>query len=136
MATEELSFAAFARRCCERQDQTPTRLLEIFRGQEAAYAPVGWFMAECQLLDSSRAGDLTVLPYGPNNTFKEPPSAPFSPRGLASDTSVAVAHCLAASLPESADHVEAEQWWKDVLHDKARREVEAARKAKRRKPKE
>ena len=39
-----------------------------------------------------------ILPYGPRNTYKEPPTKPISPRGLASDMSVVVALLDSASL--------------------------------------
>lgn len=99
---EKYTFEQFARRYCDRQDSTPQVLLETFRSQLKRFNCVGWFMLEAQLLDSSWMGSLVILPYGgEENTFKEVPTHPVSPRGLASDTSVAVAYILASELPES-----------------------------------
>lgn len=90
------AFEVFAARYCLRQEQTPAGLREVLREKILEYSPEGFFMLECVLLDSSRAGELVILPYGPNNTFKAVPTGPVSPRGLASDMSVVVA-TLAAS---------------------------------------
>jgi len=84
---------------CERQEQTPDGLREVLQAQLERFGNKGWFMLECAMLDSSRLGELTILPYGPNNTFKALPNGPVSPRGLASDMSVMVAFMLAESLP-------------------------------------
>ena len=88
---ESLGFAQFAAKYCERQEQTPDGLRERLTAQKQRYQPEGWFMLECAMLDSSRLGSLTILPYGPQNTFKTVPDHPVSPRGLASDMSVVCA---------------------------------------------
>jgi hypothetical protein len=59
----------------------------------------GWMLLECQVMDGSRLGSLTILPYGPNNTFARVPDHPISPRGLASDMSVVVGVLPAENLP-------------------------------------
>jgi hypothetical protein len=104
MAVEKLSFDALAGRYCERQASTPADLLGTLKGQQQRYLCDGFFLAECHDMSSSWMGSLVILPYGPNNSFKTVPSGdkPFSPRGLASDMSVAVAYCLASELPEEA----------------------------------
>lgn len=102
MTLNKLTFPEFARIYCERQEQTPSGLRGILTMQRAAYSPTGWFLAECQMLDSSYMGSLVILPYGPNNTFKDIPTHPFSPRGLASDMSVAVAYMLVEDLEEKS----------------------------------
>lgn len=96
----KMTFAEFAAKYCERQEQTPEGLREVLREQRVRLSPSGWFIAECQMLDSSWMGQLVILPYGPNNTFKEvpPPHQAFSPRGLASDMSTAVAFMEVADL--------------------------------------
>lgn len=96
MATEPevLTFDEFAKRYCARQESTRGELLDTLRAQRQKFNPTGWMLLECQVLDSSRLGSYTILPYGPNNTFKEPVSRPVSPRGLASDISVVVALLL------------------------------------------
>lgn len=99
---DKLTFAAFATKYCERQESTPPALHATLAAQRTRYDPTGWFMLEAQLLDSSYMGSLVILPYGPNNTFKTIPTHPVSPRGLASDTSVAVAYTLAESFPKEA----------------------------------
>jgi hypothetical protein len=87
-----LTFPEFAAKYCERQENTPENLKLILQGQLFNNQPPdGWMLLECEQLDSSRVGSLTILAYGPNNTYKSPPSHPISPRGLASDMSVVVA---------------------------------------------
>lgn len=88
---ETMKFAEFATKYCERQECEPDKLREILSAQVARYHPDGWVMLQCEMLDSSYLGSLTILPYGPNNTFKSIPDHPVSPRGLASDMSVVVA---------------------------------------------
>lgn len=91
-----LTFDEFAAKYCERQKQTPAGLLNTLKLQKEEFKPDGWVLLECAMLDSSRIGELTILPYGPNNTFKTIPEHPISPRGLASDMSVVI-----AVLPET-----------------------------------
>lgn len=94
-----MTWTSFSDRYCKTQKQTPEGLAEILRKQLDIYHPDGFFLAEAQLLDSSWLGQVVILPYGPDNTFKTIPDFPFSPRGLASDTSVAIGHVLAEDLP-------------------------------------
>ena len=96
---ETLTFDAFAARYCERQESTPDKLLATLQAQQERYHPEGWMLLECQVFDSSRFGSYTILPYGPENTFKAPPEGPISPRGLASDMSIVVAALPADALP-------------------------------------
>lgn len=91
MNIPELSFADFAAKYCERQEQTPEGLRTIFNRQTELYHPDGWMLLECHMLDSSRIGSLTILPFGGTATYKEVPDRPISPRGLASDMSVVIA---------------------------------------------
>lgn len=93
------SWLEFSKLYCSRQVQTPEGLLSILQSQRAKYNPEGWFMAECEVMDSSRFGSLVILPYGPRNTFKTVPTEPFSPRGLASDMSVSILSLPANLLP-------------------------------------
>lgn len=86
-----LTFAEFAKKYCDRQQQSFAGLRAIFTRQKELYNPDGWMLLECHMLDSSRIGSLTILPYGGTATYKEPPTHPISPRGLASDMSTVVA---------------------------------------------
>lgn len=72
---------------------------------EEAFKPAGWVMLECQLLDSSGRGQLSIMTFGPHNTWKTIPEGPVSPRGAASDTSVVVAVCLREPSPRVAEVV-------------------------------
>ena len=99
LAVPELTFEAFAEKYCERQMSSPIGLMGTLRTQRDKFRPVGWMMLECQMMDGSRLGELTILPFGPNNTFKAIPDHPISPRGLASDMSVVVAVLPMANLP-------------------------------------
>jgi hypothetical protein len=94
-----LDFDAFARRYCERHENTPEGLAEIFRRQVELFHPDGWLLLECQVLDSSRLGHYVIVPYGGQATLKAIPDRPVSPRGLASDMSVVVAVLPADKLP-------------------------------------
>jgi hypothetical protein len=91
---EQITKAELLKRYTQRQAADMVdlidRMVKIANGRDVA----GWFIAECQALDSSRAGELVILPFGLGCTFKEPPAQPFSPRGLASDMSVAVAYTV------------------------------------------
>lgn len=81
----------------ERQEATAAEVearLERIRQQREV---TGFFLAEAQLMDSSWFGSRVILPYGPGCTHKEVPTTPFSPRGLASDTSVVVAFAEVAN---------------------------------------
>ena len=100
MTVPELSFADFAAKYCERQESTPENLKGIFTRQTELYHPDGWMLLECHMLDSSRMGSLTILPYGGTATHKVVPDRPVSPRGLASDMSVVVAILKAERLNE------------------------------------
>jgi len=97
---EKLTFDAFAARYCERQESTPEQLKATLKAQKEKFKPTGWMLLECQMMDSSRMGSLTIFPYGPNNTYKEPPDRPISPRGLASDMSTVVALLPVENLPD------------------------------------
>ena len=97
----ELCFTDIAARYCARQEQTPAGLLYILQAQRRRYHPDGWVLLECEMMDSSWLGTMTILPYGPHNTLKSIPDHPVSPRGLASDMSSVVAVLPAANLPPS-----------------------------------
>ena len=89
---KKISHEEMIRRYVEHQDNTPegTRLAMTAVERERPWAQ-GWMLLECHVLDGSRLGELTLLPYGPGCTFMTPPDHPVSPRGLASDMSVVVA---------------------------------------------
>jgi hypothetical protein len=86
-----ISYKEFAARYCTRQENTPEALYSTLESQQRIYQPDGWMLLECVDLSSSRLGSYVILPYGPRNTYKEPPTKPISPRGLASDMSIVVA---------------------------------------------
>jgi hypothetical protein len=94
-----MTWKQFAERYCDTQEQTPEGLAKILRGQIARWDNKGFFLAEAQLMDSSWLGQVVILPYGPQNTFKDIPEHPFSPRGLASDTSVAIGYIETDDVP-------------------------------------
>lgn len=80
---------------CKSQDCTPEDLEKRLESQKQEWHPIGFMLLKCEVFDSSRFGDRVILPFGPNNTFKEIPDHPISPRGLASDISVVEAWCEA-----------------------------------------
>ena len=96
----KMTWTEFAGRFCETQEQTPDGLAEVLRSQKVRFEPGGFFLAEVQLIGSSRLGSVVILPYGPRNTFKTIPDFPFSPRGLASDTSVAIGYIESGDVPQ------------------------------------
>lgn len=97
--TLETTFTDFATRYCDRQEQTIEGLRDVLRAQRERFKTIGWMLLECQVFDSSRLGHYSILPFGPNNTFKDLPEGPVSPRGLASDMSIVVAVLPMAELP-------------------------------------
>lgn len=97
MATE-MTSQEFLAKYCERQENTPEQLRETLLAQKQRFNPDGFMLLECHMMDSSRLGSLTILPYGPNNTYKAVPDHPISPRGLASDMSVVVGILKAENL--------------------------------------
>ena len=87
-----------ARQYCERQDQTPMRLLHTLQDLEERFHPIGFAMLECQALDSREYGMLWILPYGPFNTFPTLEALtehPVSRNGMASNMSTVKAYALA-----------------------------------------
>ena len=84
---DSLTFQQFADRYCGKQQSTPEDLLQQLIIIIRNFDPEGFILLECEVLDSSRIGDYTILPFGGGATYKEIPSGPISPRGLASDMS-------------------------------------------------
>lgn len=70
------------------KEESPADLYPHLARHVEMLDPAGWFVGECQVLDSSSLGSTTVLPYGGRAAYQEPPVGVYSPRGLASDTSV------------------------------------------------
>jgi hypothetical protein len=105
MPAKQMTFDELAGQYCERQEQTPAGLLHVLHGQQRKYRPEGWMLLECAMLDSSRLGELVILPYGPRNTFKEKlaDGQVISPRGLVSDMSVMIGYMPATDLPDCQD---------------------------------
>ena len=96
-----LTWAELSAKYCERQEQTPEGLLTILQQQAKKFSPDGWMLLECQMMDSSLIGSLTILPFGPNNTRKIPLEygEVVSPRGLASDMSACTGILWRKDLP-------------------------------------
>jgi hypothetical protein len=103
MHADKMTWPNFAARYCKTQDETPEGLADRLAAQAVAYEPDGFFIAEAQLLDSSWFGQVVILPFGPRNTFKTVPDHPFSPRGLASDTSVAIGWVDVKDVPQTKE---------------------------------
>jgi len=100
MKLDYVDFDTFAKQYCDKQDTPPDGLRSILRDQLDRYEPVGWVMMECQVLDTSKAGRLAIVPYGPSNTWQTIPQTPVSLDGTASGTSVPVAVLLADRFRE------------------------------------
>jgi hypothetical protein len=69
--------------------------VKILSAQAARYPDLeGWILWECHDMSSSRMGMVVIMPYGPSNTFKSLTTLPplWSPTGMASDMSVAIAY--------------------------------------------
>ena len=106
-APEQPAFEQFARRYCDRAENNPADLLHALQQQREEFAPTGWVLLECLVMDASSCGAYTIVPYGPRNSWKRIPAGFVSPRGLASDTSKAVAFLLAEDLPATSGKVTA-----------------------------
>ena len=76
------------------QDELKLKLQIVKRN----YAPEGFFLMECHMMDSSSLGRRTILPYGGASTCETVPDHPMSPKGLASDMSVVIATMLVEEL--------------------------------------
>jgi hypothetical protein len=96
--TTLMTWQEFSKAYCDRQEQTPMGLHAVLLEKRTQYAPLGFMLLECQMLDSSFCGQYTILPFGPHNTYKDVPACPVSPRGLASDMSCVVGVLLARDL--------------------------------------
>src|SRR4030095_4075512 len=84
----ELPFNSFASLYCDAKCFTPERLKSTLLSLATKFQPTGFMLLRCEMLDSSALGNRTILPYGPQNTYKTIPDHPISPSGLASDMSV------------------------------------------------
>jgi hypothetical protein len=98
IVVKQLCFEEFAHLYCETQVCEPDELRQRLQSQHAEYKCEGWFLSECQMFDSTSFRNRVIVPFGPNNSFKQIPNHPFSPRGLASDTSVVIAWMPAGKL--------------------------------------
>ena len=94
-----MNWEEFAGLYCERQEQTPEGLLERLQVLAHVFQPVGFLIAECEMMDSSSFGQRVILPYGGGASLKEPPKGHFSPRGLASDQSKVIATIECSEIP-------------------------------------
>lgn len=91
---QQVSKSVLIKLYCETQDAEAEQIAFILGEREQNNPSIkGWFIAECHMLDSGRAGERTLVCYGPGCTFSLPPATPFSPRGLASDMSVVTHYC-------------------------------------------
>lgn len=75
---------------CTVNEMDPDGLRAVLQAQADRYIPEGWFLARCELMDSSRFGQVVILPFGGGATFQSIPAGMFSPRGQASDMSTVV----------------------------------------------
>lgn len=99
MAVELLNRESLIARYAAGSNVPAESVAERLWQQEMDYQPDGWMLLQCAYLSgAAHAGELSILPYGPKNTYKEIPETPISPRGLASDMSVVIAVCLC--IPE------------------------------------
>jgi hypothetical protein len=101
VSVPKVTWDKFANLYCERMESTPEELALTMEKHIIAFEPDGWMLLECQMLDGSRLGERTILPFGPQNTYKTVPSGPISPRGLASDMSTVVAVCMRNQAQET-----------------------------------
>ena len=85
-----MTWREFRRLYCDTQVATPSILRGDLEEKIKEFQPEGFVLLRCEMFGSYYFGQHTILPYGPNNTFKAPPDHPISPRGLASDMSVVV----------------------------------------------
>jgi hypothetical protein len=100
MNSKTITWKELSNTFCSRHKVTEKWLLERLNTQREIYHPKGWMLVECEVLDSSRLGELLIIPYGGNGTaFDEVPDHPFSPRGLASDISVIIGILVEGELP-------------------------------------
>ncbi len=88
---DTITVGELVARFCKRQDATLEQVYRHLDNILRRHDVVGWVLLQCVLLDSSRLGELVIMPYGPGCTLDVVPHKPISPRGLASDMSIVVA---------------------------------------------
>lgn len=88
---EKVDLNELVRRYCETQDCEPPQVLERLKEIRRLFEPDGFFLAQAQDMSSSFFGTHVIIPYGGKSTFAAPPTGVFTPRGLASDSSVVTA---------------------------------------------
>jgi hypothetical protein len=95
---KDMTFEELAAVYCETQECEPHELEEKLIVIAERDKPIGFMLLQCVMMDSSYFGSHTIMPFGPNNTHKELPDLPISPRGMASDMSIVVGVMPAAQL--------------------------------------
>jgi hypothetical protein len=99
---QKSDFNSFASKYCETQVCTHETLLSRLKLQIKEFKPTGWLLAQCEDMCSSRLGHQVILPYGPNNNYKElPANGLINPYGSA--TFVVKAYLLSEDCRENAD---------------------------------
>lgn len=74
-------------------------LIFSLQKQKEETQPTGWMLFECQDMSSSHMGETWILPYGPQNGYKEIPQHPVSLRGLASDMAIVIGILAPEDIP-------------------------------------
>lgn len=80
----------------ESQEGTVESVGEQLKNIESSRHVKGWFMVECQMMDSrANLGQKVLFPYGPECTLKEmpDPSKPYSINGMPSGMGSIIGHC-------------------------------------------
>lgn len=96
---KQMNWKEFSEKYCERQEQNPSGLAGVLSSQINRFKPIGFMLLECEQLDSSYIGQLTILPYGGESTYKTIPNYPISSRGLSSDMFVVIGYILSSEVP-------------------------------------
>lgn len=89
-APPSLSWDELATKYCEKQEITREGLRARLKALVDRYSAEGFMLLEAADMSSSWCGQLTILPYGGSATYREVPTHPISPRGLASDMSTVI----------------------------------------------
>lgn len=87
----------------EKTGVDPQTLATLLNQVAENFEPDSFMLLQCDMLDSSYGGELTILPVGGKATFKEVPDRPISPRGLASDMSSVIGVIAASSVPDGSE---------------------------------
>jgi len=99
--SKQVTWVEFSALFVSSQETTEKRFAADLRRMKERYDSEGFFIARCEVMDSSLFGNRVALGFGKSHTWKSVPDHPISIRGLASDTSVVECWIPASEVPNA-----------------------------------